>query len=140
MKNIALILILFNLFTNYAYSQITISQGDLPSSNEQYYYSNVTDFISIDVNQAGANQNWDFSNLLAVNMDSVITEPVSNTPIAYQFYFSNQIMYPDYYSTYAQKGIDISAFSQISITDRYDFYKVSSSKYEIVHFGQNNVV
>jgi len=137
MKNNTLLLILFNFLTNLAYSQITISQGDLPLSNEQYYYSNVADFVTIDLNQAGANQNWDFSNLTALNMDSVITEPVSNTPITYQFYFSNQFMYPDYYSTYAQKGIDISAFSQISITDRYDFYKVSSSKHEIVGFGAN---
>ena len=137
MNNIISLLTLCNLLPSLLFSQITISSVDLPSSNEQYYYSNVADFITIDVNQTGLNQNWDFSNLTAVNIDSVITEPVSNTPLAYQFYFSNQFMYPDYYSTYAIKGIDISAFSQISITDRYNFYKMSSSKYEIVGFGAN---
>jgi len=131
------IFVSFILLPNLLFSQIIITQTDFPSSNEKYYYSNVDNVSPIDLNQIGANQNWDFSNLTALNMDSVITEPVLNTPLTYQFYFSNQFLYPDYYSTYAQKGIDISAFSQISITDRYDFYKVSSSKYEIVGFGAN---
>ena len=118
-------------------SQINVSDLDLPTSGQQYYYSNILNSLSFDVNQTGANFNWDISTLDYISQDAVNTESVSSTPIAYQFFFNNFILYPDYVASYAQVGQDISAVGTISITDRYDYYKITDSSFSIVGFGAN---
>ena len=74
-------------------SQITITDADMPISGNVYYYSNVLDFLSVDVTQTGTNYNWDFSSLNYFDQDSLETVAVSGTPLAYQFYFNNPFLY-----------------------------------------------
>ena len=129
-----LLFLMLPLFTN---AQITITDVDLPSSGQSYYYSNVVDFLSVDVNQTGPNYSWDFSNLIYFNQDSVVIVPVSSTPFVYQFYFNNAFLYPEHYSSFAQVGQDISAMSTIDINERYDYYQKNDSTYNVVGFGAN---
>ena len=129
--------LLFFIIPNLLMSQITITDADMPISGNVYYYSNVLDFLSVDVTQTGANYNWDFSSLNYFDQDSLETVTVSGTPLAYQFYFNNPFLYPDHYATMAQVGQDISLISTVTISDRYDYYKSSSSSYEVVGFGAN---
>jgi hypothetical protein len=131
-------LLLFCLITPIVtISQINVSDLDLPSSNQQYYYSNILNSLSFDVSQTGANFNWDISALNYISQDAVNTESVNSTPIAYQFFFNNFILYPDYVASYAQLGQDISAMGTISISDRYDYYKITDSSFSVVGFGAN---
>ncbi len=117
--------------------QIVISDNDLPSSGQQYYYSNILNTLSFDANLTGANYNWDISSFEANSQDSLLTVSVSSTPLAYQLYFNNALFYPDYVASYAQKGQDISLMGTIDITERYDYYKVTANSFSIVGFGAN---
>jgi len=130
--------ILFFLFTPYILlGQITITDADLPMNGNVYYYSNVIDLFSVDITQTGANYNWDFSSLNYLGQDSLEVVSVSSTPFAYQFFFNNPFVYPDHYATMAQVGQDVSLMSTVTIADRYDYYKSSSSSYDLVGFGAN---
>ncbi len=131
------IVLLFSIIPILSIGQITITDADMPSANKNYYYSNVLDFLFVDVNQTGTNFNWDFSNLTYQDQDSVITKSVSSTPFAYQFYFNNIFLYPDHYASFAQQGEDISAFNMINVTDRFDYFKTSNSDFSAVGFGAN---
>jgi hypothetical protein len=111
--------------------------ADLPTSGQQYYYSNIINSLSFDVSQTGANFNWDISALDYLSQDSLNTVSVNSTPITYQFFFNNMFLYPDYVASYAQQGQDVSAMGTISISDRYDYYKVTNSSFSVVGFGAN---
>ncbi len=130
--------LLFFLFCpNLILAQITITDADLPVSSNVYYYSNVIDLLSVDVNQTGGNYNWDFSTLNYFDQDSLEVVSVSSTPIAYQFFFNNLFLYPDHYATSAQSTQDVTLMSTVTISDRYDYYKASSTSYDLVGFGAN---
>ena len=131
-------LLLFCLiFPLYTIGQINVMDVDLPTSGQQYYYSNIFNSFSFDVSNTGANFNWDISALDYVSQDSLNTVSVNSTPIAYQFFFNNFILYPDYVASYAQQGQEISAMGTINISDRYDYYKITDSSFSILGFGAN---
>lgn len=131
------LLSIFLLIPFFSIGQIVLTSSDLPSSGQNYYYSTILNTLSFDVNLTGQNYTWDISSLQADAQDSLITVPVSSTPLAYQLYFNNFLLYPDYLASYAQQGNDLSLMSTVTITDRYDYYKVSSNSFSIVGFGAN---
>jgi len=116
-------------------AQITITDSEMPQAAETFYYSSSTDFLSVDVNSTGANQNWDYSSIGYLNQDSVNIVSVSSTSLAYQVNFN--IPFTAYQADYAVEGANLDAFGQITITDRFDFYKVKSSALQVVGFGAN---
>lgn len=105
-------------------------------SGEMYFYSLSPDLGSVDVSMTGANYSWDYSGISYSSQDTMQVVSVSSTPIAYQLYFNNPFS-SAYYADHAVKGQDFDAFGQITITDRFDFYKLKSSSLEIVGFGAN---
>ena len=120
-----------------SFGQITLTSSDMPVVNTNHFYATSNDFSTVDVNATGANYNWDFSSITSNGIDTVALVEVTSTPVAYQLYFNNAILYPDYKADYASKGTDISAFGQVNITDRYDFYRVDSDALRLTGFGAN---
>ena len=118
------------------YSQVTITSADMPQTNHSYFSQNVLDFISIDLSLTGANTTWDYSALVGVNLDTLYATPVSSTPLAYQFYFNNVFLYPDYVADYAVPAIDIGA-TGVSLSDRFEYFKSDTDGHKIVGFGAN---
>ena len=131
------LLFLSLLFPIVSFGQISIDDNDLPSSEQHYYYSNISNPLSFDVSQTGPNFNWDVSMLTPASQDSLTTVSVGNTPLVYQLYFNNFLLYPDYLASYAQLAPDVSLMGSVDVTDRYDYYQITDSSFSIVGFGAN---
>jgi hypothetical protein len=131
------LLIFCLLIPTYYLSQINVTDADLPVSGQSYYYTSILNTVSFDATQTGTNFFWDISNLDYNSQDSVNTVSVNSTPIAYQFFFNNPLLYSDYLATYAQQAEDISAMGTIEVSERYDYYKVSNTSFSVVGFGAN---
>ncbi|MCB9194755.1 MAG: T9SS type A sorting domain-containing protein [Flavobacteriales bacterium] len=116
-------------------AQISITEYDMPNPGAVYKYELSTDLLSEDFSLTGSNYTWDYSSATMNTTDTVKIVSVGSTPIVYQFYFNNQFTQAAYYSDYAQKGRDINAFGQVSITNRYDFFGVNPNSLEIKGFG-----
>jgi len=121
----------FNLFN----AQIIINSNDFASNGEQTFCSRIDLLNNIDFSLSDSNYNWDFSNLLYTDQDSVINYAVSQTPFSYQLYFNNVFLYPDYLADYAQKEAEIDAMSTFQITERYGYFKNNNTSLEKVGFG-----
>lgn len=130
------IILTLSLFTALAYGQITITAPDMPQTNHSYFSQTVLDFITIDLNQTGANTTWDYSTLIGVALDTLYAAPVSSTPLAYQFFFNNVFLYPAYVANYAVPADDIGA-TGVSLSDRYEYFKTDTTGHKIVGFGAN---
>lgn len=134
-KNLLLyILVLF--FFQISKAQITITDLDMPVVNDVITYSLTNDIQGQDPTLTGTNYTWDYSFLQSTSQRSDTFVAVTSTPLAYQFYFNNGILYSSWKASYALKGIDIG-IPQVPITDVYNFYKNSSSEYSNVGFGSN---
>ena len=121
-------------------AQITITDNDMPKSGDTIRYSITNNLQGIDPALTGANFNWDFSLLEADNQRLDTFFSVSSSPVAYQYYFNNNIQYPAYKSSYSSRGDDILPQIPnvpISITNVMNFVKKSSSKLENVGFGSS---
>lgn len=125
------------LFQSMALSQISITQYDMPIVGNVYLYYQDAGLLTADYTQTGANQNWDYSQSGTVINDTLKMSSVTSTPFAYQLYFNNSFLYPNYKANYAVRAADVNAFNQVTIEDRYDFYKKNPSSLEIVGFGAN---
>lgn len=119
------------------HAQITISHYDMPTPSSVFLYNNTGDLNSEDFSLTGANYNWDYSSATSSGNDTLSIVTVGSTPFAYQLYFNNQFQYPDHKSDYAVEGQDIDAFGQVTITDRFNYFKVNGSSLEITGFGAN---
>jgi len=126
-------------------AQITITSADMPQSGNMILTSSVTDQWNIDPTVTGPNQVWDFSFLTPDFQDVDTFYSVSSTPLAYQFFFNNSILYPDYFSQHALKPIPNGGGGPgggpVSIEDAYNYFKVESGAYIQTGFGAsiNNV-
>ena len=138
MKNIIKHLFILCLSFSYlsSFGQITITENDLIDENESYIMTIATPGIGFDPSTTGPNYNWDFSsNLTAITLDTINTVSVISTPIAYQLYFNNIFLYPDHYSNYALTANDIGSFTQMQLTERYEYFKKNSTGLKIVGYG-----
>ena len=133
--------IIFSFLTLIAYTsvnaQITISHYDMPAPNNVFMYHNTVDLASEDFSLTGAAYNWDYSSATSSGNDTLNLVAVGSTPFAYQLYFNNPFQYPDYLSDYAITGQDIDAFGQVSITERFNYFKVNGNSLEVTGFGAN---
>jgi len=112
-------LLLIVFFSN-AFSQITINENDMPSAND-IYITSTTNSINSYYDSTGTNYYWDFSDLTPNNQKVDTFVSSFSTNAAYAVVFFNTIAVP---------GRDFpNMIPQITITDVYDFFKLSSSKY-----------
>lgn len=115
-------------------AQITISSNDMPSVNDTVRYSFALS-TNNDPALTGTNYTWDYSLLSHVNQTLDTFKPVNSTPLLYQFYFNNQILYPAHKANYAIKGNDFNLAGFFSLTNVYDYFKNDNSAYKNVGYG-----
>ena len=116
-----------------AAAQITITEADMPSAGDTMRYSTAA-AQDIDVLTTGAGVTWDMSQLVPQGSGADTAVTVGSTPLLYQFYFNNQILYSQYKADYAQKGPSFGA-QGLQVSDVYEYYKKGSDGFRNVGFG-----
>ncbi|MFQ5334691.1 MAG: T9SS type A sorting domain-containing protein [Flavobacteriales bacterium] len=106
----------------------------MPVLNGIYKYSWANEVTAVDADLSGPSYVWDFSFLSASSVDADTFVPVSSTPFAYQFYFNNQILYPEWKASYAMSAPGFQ-LGNISLQDVYYYYKNDPSDYKYVGYG-----
>jgi hypothetical protein len=117
-----------------AFSQITITNPDLPSGAGTFSVGVAMTAPGFQANSTGPNHNWNFSNLQATSTENEAYVAVISTPFAYQFLFNNPFD-SQYQSTHAAPTEGFEDFEGFSITDIYTYYKNTSSDYRITGMG-----
>src|SRR6185312_135219 len=124
------------------YSQITITQADMPQPGDTIRLSTTTDTTSLpNFANTGANYTWDYSALIPKSQTIDTFMSVTSTPFGYQLYFNNIIFYPAYVATVAQVAPTPPSIPSLTITKVIDYFKATSAAYENVGVGEalNNV-
>ena len=118
------------------HAQITINTEDLPSAGDTVRYSRVfgPSFDDLELQNAGANVNWDYTWLEVFTQDVDTFLQVEDAPFLYQFFFNNAFLYPDSYSNLATKTTDFS-FGDFSLENPYTFYSNDEESYHATGFG-----
>ncbi len=121
-------------------AQITVSSTDFVSGQDTVLISEVFDFQNINYQISGANQTWDFTDVI-INSQRIDTfYNVASAGFIYQLIFNNGFLNPDYKASYYQKA-DIADIPTgglpLAIENPISFEKVSSSKFERVGYGVN---
>lgn len=116
-------------------AQITIGPEDMPSAGDTMRYRS-TQASAIDLTLTGADVVWDYAALVPGNEGADTAVSVGSTPAAYQFFFNNNVVFPQHRADYAVKGVGFG-FQQVSFEDVYDYYKKSSTGFRNVGFGAN---
>jgi hypothetical protein len=129
-----LIIILFSCFQIFA--QVVITSNDMPVPGDTIRKS-ITAILdtNMDYHHGGPDQNWLFDELTVVSQQVDTFVNVSQTPSVYQFFFNNQFIYPDYKATVAMKMAEFTAIPTVTLTDSYQFLKVTSNEYREVGYG-----
>jgi hypothetical protein len=128
--------ILFFCLNNLLFSQITITTNDMPLLNDTIRLSIQNGVQGFDPSLTGAGYTWNFSALQADLQRVDEYQSVSSTPFAYQFYFNNQILYPNHKASYAVASPQgMGGFQQFQIEDVYNYFKNSSQQYIQAGFG-----
>lgn len=124
---------------NCANAQITITSADMPVVNDTIRLSVTNNIQGQNPALTGANYVWDYS-MLTPNSQKIDTFfSVTSTPVAYQFYFNNSVLYASHKASFAKRGQDFVMPPivpiPLSITEVFNFSKNSTSKFENVGFG-----
>lgn len=114
-------------------AQITIGPADMPSVGDTMRYHTALPG-GIDTDDTGPGHVWDFSALEPLEEGADTAVAVNSTPFAYQFFFNNGLLYPNYQADFAMKGPSIG-IEGFSLQNVYDYYKKSDSGYRNVGFG-----
>jgi len=117
-----------------AFPQITITQADMPSAGDTVRYRTTT--TTANAATTGAGHTWDFSSLVAGAAGADTMVAVGSTPLAYQLFFNNALLYPDHKANFAMRGPSIG-MQGVSLTNLFDYYKNNSAGYRNVGFGAN---
>ncbi len=133
---IKLLVILFFGLHQFLFSQITITTNDMPLLNDTIRLSIQNGVQGFDPSLTGAGYTWNFSTLHADMQRVDDYQSVGATPFAYQFYFNNQILYPNHKASYAVAAPQgMGGFQQFQIEDVYNYFKNSAQQYTQVGFG-----
>jgi hypothetical protein len=142
MKTYLLTVFAIILIQNAAFSQITITQADMPQPGDTIRLSTTTDTTGLPApSYTGAGITWNYSALVAQSQTIDTFLKVSSTPVAYQLFFNDAIFYPAYVSTVAQSAIAPPSLGPVTITNVINYYKDESNNYESVGYGADiNVI
>ncbi|HRD39766.1 MAG TPA: T9SS type A sorting domain-containing protein [Bacteroidia bacterium] len=111
---------LFTLLTGtlFAQSPITLSNSNMPGSNDTLRYSNAALNSVGNYTQTGTNFNWNFMSLVPVSQGRRDYKSAFSTPYAFFFLGLNE---------YGEKVNDTINLGVVTLTDVYNFYKKSTS-------------
>jgi hypothetical protein len=116
-------------------AQIVITSDDMPVPGDTIRKSNTTVLDGMNYQQGGPDQTWLFDELTVVTQQVDTFVNVSETPAVYQFFFNNQFIYPDYKATVAMKMAELTAIPGMTLTNSYQFIKVTNDDYREVGYG-----
>jgi len=136
----------FGLVSISTQAQITILDTDMPLAGDTFRLSSAlggggggggqTDYL---LTQTGANQTWDYTFLTSKSQSVDTFYSPLQTPISYNFVFTNLILYPDNFADLAQRSTTIptppdggGSSGFFTISDAYDFIQSFSDQYAIV--------
>ena len=136
LKPISFVLLLTILTVSFR-AQITVDGSDMPIVGHQYISESVIDLFTIDVISTGSGYNWDFSWVFGMPGDTLNPVSVSSTPLAYQFFFNNPLLYPDHLADYAIASEDIGSSGVVSLSDRFEYFRDDASGHKITGSGAN---
>ena len=125
------------LLSLYSNAQITINASDMPQVGYNYLTENILDFVAVDPTLTGANYTWDFSSVIGITTDTIKAIDVLSTPVAYQFYFNNPVLYANYVADYAVAAPDINGGGVVTLNDRYEYFRDDANGHKVVGFGAN---
>ncbi len=125
--------LLFSFTISALPAQITIGPADMPSEGDSLHFR-TTQSMDIDLATTGAGVTWDMSALVPMDDGVNVAVSVGSTPILYQFYFNNGILYPDHQASFAMEGASFD-FQLLTIEDVFDYFKNDASGYRNVGFG-----
>ena len=111
-----------------SYAQITITNADMPSGGDTARFSNASVLSPVDVTLTGANYTWDFSFLQPTGQDVDTFMSVTSTPFVYILVFGLN-------SNVAKRGLDLSGFPQVPVSDIYNFFSKSSASFRQMGYG-----
>jgi hypothetical protein len=134
MKKVFTLFVATILTVSLSFAQITITDNDMPSVNDTIRLSETNNVQGLDPVLTGTNYTWNYSTLVPSSQRIDTFFSVSSTPLAYQLFFNNFILYPNHKASYALRGIDIG-ITQVPITEVFNYIKNSSSAYDNVGFG-----
>lgn len=115
-------------------AQITIGPLDMPSAGDTIRYRSDAP-ATFDAADTGPGHVWDYSMLVPQGEGADTAVTVGSTPLLYQLFFNNNIIYPDWAANYAMKGTGIDLAGQLQIENLYDYYKKGSTGFRNVGFG-----
>lgn len=114
-----------------ALAQITVTKTNMPAAGDTFNFAVVQAVgAGIDVNNTGPNATWSFTHLTKSSNELIEYKRSSQTP--YAFFFFN---------TFGQLVTDNIGFGQFSLSDVYNFYKVTNTAFtaEGIGFKFNNI-
>jgi len=138
------------LYSFSGHAQINLLSSDMPSAGDTFRLSSALggggggggvppDYL---LTQTGANQVWDYTFLTSKSQSVDTFYSPLQTPLSYNFVFTNLILYPDNFADLAQRSTTIPTPPSgtggggfITISDAYDFIQSFSDQYAIVGNG-----
>lgn len=106
--------------TGWAQSAITLSNSNMPGSNDTLRYTNIQTASVSNYTQTGPNFNWNFGTVVSTSSGVRQFKSALQTPYAFYFLSSGE---------YGEKIADtlVGGTGSISITQYYNFYKKQTS-------------
>ena len=126
MKNIYSLLLFLTLSFGSS-AQITITSSDMPSANDSIRMSSALNAMLFNFTQTDTNHTWDYSNLIPFKQRTEKYMSMNATPMLYRVLFFGK-------ANLASKRKDVSILN-INMTDGYNYYKNTSSKFKLVGYG-----
>ncbi len=120
-----LLLLLLCCFVGLLPAQISLTQADMPEPGDTLRYSNANP-TGVDFNQTGANQFWDYSNLVAVSQGR--EDYVYSLQTIYAFYFLGV-------NQYGTKIADSLGGGPFQFTEVYNFFRSATSDFRAEGVG-----
>lgn len=114
-------------------AQIVIGPNDMPSAGDIIHYRTTTG-QGLQPQNTGADYTWDFTQLGQGTAGADTCVSVASTPLLYQFFFNNGILYPEHQANYAVKGFSFGV-QGVSLEDVYNYYKKGPTGFRDVGFG-----
>lgn len=112
-------------------AQITITETDLPSSNQNYFVSTANPANQLDFQQTGNDYTWDYSSLTQVTQNELSFVSPSSVPFTYQFLFNNPFD-EEHLADFAQAQPGFGIGDQFTLEEFYAFFQKSQTDYRIV--------
>lgn len=124
---------LFLICSSTAYSQITITEADMPAAGDTIRVSSGPSLM-LPFEATGTDTTWDFSMLLIWGQKLIEFEDINDLPFTYQAAF-NSPLDPEHKAAYATISSDSLNIPNLNVTNLREFYRKTSSEFGVIGYG-----